>query len=146
MNCPKCKVYVGEVNQVCYSCGYDFSSDKVEEKPKVEFVARNEDNLFTPNDQARDYVNQNPNKVSNAITFGIFGLVLVLANLFLPFTHIIGLILGILAVSNGKKDKVLGLRNSTLGLVLGVVTIILGVLFTILGVIGSLGELAILLK
>jgi len=119
MYCKNCGQEIKEDDKFCSSCGQVVSVEdssvfglpSTPSKPKVRFQTA-------------------------SLTLGILSTIFSVLNyLGIYFVHIIGIILGILALTYVSKDKKEGYAHSVPGQILGLIGLILGALAVIIGII-----------
>lgn len=124
MYCKSCGAVVSDNDRYCKSCG-----SKVETNPVSQF--------YNDNNNSNNFNNYAvPEHLNSSLTLGILSLVFSILNyLTIPFVHLVGIVLGIIAVSFANKDKQTSGVYSKAGFGLAIAGIVLGVLAAVLGAV-----------
>lgn len=119
MYCNKCGSPVQSNEKYCPVCGTPVTNDSSNEMSFEQF---------------RDLKNTKPTYYDKTMLFGALSLILSVLNYVgIPFVHLVGIILGSIAVSYAKRDKEAFQSFNSTGRVLGIIGIVLGIAAMVIG-------------
>lgn len=121
MYCNKCGSPVQSNEKYCPVCGTAVTNDSSNE---MSF------------DQFKDLKNTKPTYYDKTMLFGVLAIIFSVLNYVgIPFVHLVGIILGAVAVQYAKRDKEAFQSFNSTGRLLGIVGIVLGVTAMVIGAV-----------
>ena len=139
MKCKFCSAELNPESKFCPQCGAENlpSTQPENNAPQAPLFNLGDDNRAVYDTQMRSP--ENAGKMSLSVIFGALAIVLSLMNYFgVMFVHMVGIVVGALAIRLAQNDKRNGKALSTLGLVLGIIGLGLGALAFVIGFIGGI--------
>lgn len=144
--CPSCGSQVKRENDLNIMNNYSNSStnSSTNTNSNTNINSNNSRQLFSTSDYNNIVNNvseeQHANQNAGTLPFilGIFSLFLCALNLFLPYVHLFGIILGIIALTLSSKNLKFKVKLNTAGFVLGLLGLLFGIFDIIVGVVYSM--------
>lgn len=154
--CKKCGASSQDISQFCKFCGEAFLEDNTQQESDL--TQQQQQNDFTQQQQQSGNVFQNPqnqNIFTNTYQYysekkgaedstvsmicGILAIIMSGLNYFgVIIVHLVGIVLGIIAISKSRLGIKSGNGKAVAGLICGIIGLILGVIALIIGIIAGI--------